>query len=290
MNIHHLELFYYVARHGGICQAVRNIPYGIQQPAVSMQILQLEDDLGTKLFQRRPFMLTASGDKLYQFVRPFFENLEAVAEDLRGGATHQIRVGASEVVFRDHLPAVLPAIRARFPRLKLILRSGYQLQLEEWLEQQQIDLAVMALDSAPPSGIQSVPLIELPLVLLVPSRSRITAAADLWACDKIEEPLICLPPTESVCRHFQAGLVEKGADWLPSIEASSLQMIESYVLNGHGIGLAMKVPGQSVTKGLRAVPLEGFEPVRLAVLWQREPTPLMQAFLEEFQRRAQTLK
>ena len=37
MNVHHLELFYYVARHGGISQAVRHIPYGIQQPAVSGQ-------------------------------------------------------------------------------------------------------------------------------------------------------------------------------------------------------------------------------------------------------------
>ena len=38
MNIHHLELFYFVAKHGGIAAAVRNIPYGIQQPAVSGQI------------------------------------------------------------------------------------------------------------------------------------------------------------------------------------------------------------------------------------------------------------
>ena len=38
MNVHHLELFYYVARHGGISAAVRYIPYGIQQPAVSGQM------------------------------------------------------------------------------------------------------------------------------------------------------------------------------------------------------------------------------------------------------------
>ena len=37
MNIHHLELFYFVVKHGGIAGAVRNIPYGIQQPAVSGQ-------------------------------------------------------------------------------------------------------------------------------------------------------------------------------------------------------------------------------------------------------------
>ena len=49
MNIHHLELFYYVARHGGITEAVRNIPYGIQQPAVSGQVAQLEEYLGVTL-------------------------------------------------------------------------------------------------------------------------------------------------------------------------------------------------------------------------------------------------
>jgi len=58
MNIHHLELFYYVAQHGGISRAVRHIPYGIQQPAVSSQMLLLEEDLGTRLFERSPFRLT----------------------------------------------------------------------------------------------------------------------------------------------------------------------------------------------------------------------------------------
>jgi len=59
MNIHHLELFYFVEKHGGIAAAVRNIPYGIQQPAVSGQIAKLEESLGSQAFQRRPFALFA---------------------------------------------------------------------------------------------------------------------------------------------------------------------------------------------------------------------------------------
>src|SRR5512143_2317127 len=82
MNVHHLELFYYVARHGGISRAVRHMPYGIQQPAVSSQILMLEQDLGKKLFDRTPFNLTAEGEQLYAFVRPFFENLGPMAHQL----------------------------------------------------------------------------------------------------------------------------------------------------------------------------------------------------------------
>src|SRR5712672_1311138 len=69
MNIHHLELFYYVARHGGISEAVRNIPYGIQQPAMSGQVIQLEEFLGVTLFHRRPFALTPPGEDLYEFIK-----------------------------------------------------------------------------------------------------------------------------------------------------------------------------------------------------------------------------
>lgn len=85
MNIHHLELFYYVAKHGGIMEAVRKIPYGIQQPAVSGQIAQLEEYLGVTLFQRRPFALTPEGEKLYEFIAPFFTNLKKIASELQGG-------------------------------------------------------------------------------------------------------------------------------------------------------------------------------------------------------------
>src|SRR5262245_36007351 len=119
MNIHHLELFYYVARHGGISEAVRNMPYGIQQPAVSGQILQLEEFLGVTLFQRRPFTLTTAGEDLYAFIRPFFDNVNAMADKLRGGVSQHIRIGASEIVLRDHLPPVLQTLREKFPKLKL---------------------------------------------------------------------------------------------------------------------------------------------------------------------------
>src|SRR5208282_5910938 len=112
MNIHHLELFYYVARHGGIMEAVRNIPYGIQQPAVSSQIALLEEHLGVTLFQRRPFSLTPAGKKLFDHARPFFANLDALESDLQGGVARHIRIGTSVIVLRDHLPAMLQNLRA----------------------------------------------------------------------------------------------------------------------------------------------------------------------------------
>src|SRR5512133_1775752 len=114
MNIHHLELFYFVAKHGGIAAAVRNIPYGIQQPAVSGQIAKLEESLGTKLFQRRPFALSPTGTELFEFIRPFFENIDVVAERLRQNSSPQLRIAAPAIVLHDYLPQILQRVRAKF--------------------------------------------------------------------------------------------------------------------------------------------------------------------------------
>ncbi len=288
MNIHHLELFYYVAKYGGISEAVRNIPYGIQQPAISSQILQLEAFLGTTLFQRRPFALTAAGQQLFSFIRPFFGNLTQVADTLRG-LSQQISIGASDIVLRDHLPVPLQNLRQRFSGLKLTLRSGYQPQLEKWLQAREIDLAVTLLEGKPPAGIQSVPLLDLPLLLVVPKSSRLRSAADFWKVDRIEETLICLPSTEPICKRFREGLGRLGVDWLTGIEVSSLDLIHSYVANGYGVGLSIAVPHAALPSRLRGLLLEGFAPVTLGALWWGKLTPLTKSLLDELQARARQL-
>ena len=283
MNIHHLELFYYVARHGGIMEAVRNIPYGIQQPAVSGQIAQLEESLGVTLFQRRPFSLTPAGKKLYDYAEPFFANLYAIESELQGGVARHIRIGASVAVLRDHLPELLQKLRGKFPGLTVGLREGHQPELESLLLKEEIDFAVSLVEKNSPSGLQSLPLIELPLVLLVEKRCKFTEAKQLWEMDKIKEPLICLPATEAVCKNFRAGLTKLGVDWFPAIEVSSLELIETYVANGFGIGLSVAVPRVGFSTKLRALPLPGFSPITVGALWRGKTTALMQNLLDELQ-------
>lgn len=289
MNIHHLELFYYVARHGGISEAVRNMPYGIQQPAVSAQVIQLEESIGTTLFHRRPFSLTPSGQRLYEFIEPFFSRVDRVAEELRGGVGQTISIGASEIVLRDHLPAILNQVRESFPGLKLGLRQGYHAELLGLLERREVDIAITLLEQKPPMGVSVASLMEIPLVLLVPRKSRIQSAEELWKRDKIEEPLVCLPPTEVVTRQFQQGLASLGVDWFPSITVSSVELIQIYVANGYGIGLGIDTPDAIRPKEIRLVPLPGFQPLTMAVYWQGRRTPLVESLLAAVRSRAQLL-
>jgi len=286
MNVHHLELFFYVAKHGGIMPAVRNIPYGIQQPAVSSQMLQLEEFLGVTLFHRRPFALTASGEKLYQFIQPFFCNLDKLAGEMQGGRVRHIRIGASPIVLRDHLPELFQNVRKKFPGLRVSLREGYPADLEEWLENGELDLAVTLIGKRTRVGFRSLQLIELPLVLLVEKTSDIKSAEELWRRDRIAEPLICLPKVESITKIFQEQLNRRGVDWFPSIEASSAELIETYVSNGLGIGVSAAIPGKVLSPKVRVLPLTGFPRILIGALWCGRMTPLRQAFLDELKSRA----
>lgn len=292
MNTHHLELFYYVARHGGIMEAVRNMPYGIQQPAISGQILQLESDLGLKLFNRRPFELTEAGQELYDFILPFFGNIEQVGERIRGGTVQTVRVAAPVIALREHLPAVLQVVRKKFPNLRLTLRDAHQPQVENWLDRQEIDFAVTVLDGKPPSGLHSEPLLELPLVLLLPKGHKAKTSTELLdglAAGSELEPLVTLPPNEMIPRRFRELLAKRGLEWPPSIEVTSLELIDSYIASGFGIGLTVAVPGREFTSGLRAVPLEGVAPMVMGALWRGQLTQVTTALLAALKSRAKGL-
>ena len=283
MNVHHLELFYYVVRYRGISAAVRKIPYGIQQPAVSGQMLQLEEELGDKLFERSPFRLTPAGGKLFAYVQPFFENLDTLAADIRAGAAPELRIGGSELVLRDHIPVVIQRVQSRHPRIRLSLHTGFQAQVENLLRDGELDLAITPIDARPPARLRSLRLVCVPIVLLVHRDSPLKRADELWSRKKLSEPLVGQPAVTSIMRGFQRGLKRRGVVWPQTIEATSVEMVTRYVAHGQGNGVNVAIPEVIEHPDVRALPLEGFEPMTMGVLWRGEPTPLVRAVILEAQ-------
>lgn len=289
MNVHHLELYYFVAKYKGIANAVRNIPYGIQQPAVSAQVIQLENDLGTPLFQRRPFELTPAGEELYEFIQPFFENLDSVSENIRGGAAQTIRIGASQIVLNDHLPELLLDVRRDFSNLRPMLRDGIQPQIEAWLLTDEIDLGVTVIDSKPAAELKSEKLIELPMVLLVPKKSKIKSAEEIFNQDRISQPLISLPQSEVLVKVFQAEMRRRKIDWPIGMEMNALNLINTYVAQGFGFGLTLQLPKNRPPAGLKQLPLEGFSEINIGALWRGKLSPLGQALVLRLKQYAKSL-
>ncbi len=288
MNVHHLELFYYVCRHRGISAAVRHIPYGIQQPAVSGQMRLLEEAVGTKLFERSPFRLTAAGEQLYGHVQPFFENLTALMIKLRAESKPDLRIGGAELVLRDHVPAVMRRVRAQHPDVRLRLDSGYQAQVEEWLRNGRIDLAITSLGARPPAKLRQLPMIRIPLVLLVHRTAPWTDADALLARKKIPEPLVAQPAETSFMLDFQRELRRRRVVWPQAVEATSVELVMRYVANGEGFGVVNRAALASVKpRDVRVLPLRDFPPMTMGALWRGEPSAVLRMVIREVQHYAQ---
>ncbi|MDF2377117.1 MAG: LysR family transcriptional regulator [Verrucomicrobiales bacterium] len=284
MNVHHLELFYFVAKFEGITEAVRKMPYGIQQPAVSGQILQLEKDLGVKLFHRRPFALTPAGEELYDFVYPFFSRLGQMKERLSGEESHHLRLAASAAALTNHLPDVLQSLRAEFPTLRLTLRELNNGDIEEALRKQEADVAVAILHRKPGPGIKSVKLIDLPLAIVAPANSPITRFRELSAKapgGQILQPLISLPKHEPVARLFQQGLTARHLSWETSVEVSELGLIQNYAANGFGFGVTVDIPGAVWPEGTKKIKLPSdFPPLSIGALHSGDLKKVAKRFID----------
>ncbi|MBL9178378.1 MAG: LysR family transcriptional regulator [Verrucomicrobiaceae bacterium] len=281
MNVHHLELFYHVAKNGGVSAAARAMPYGIQQPAISAQILQLEDALGVTLYQRRPFQLTREGQALYDFIMPFFSGLTETGDRLRGGGEKRLRIAAAEVVQRDYLPELLARMRRRVKGFHFTLTHGRQQEIETMLAAQEIDIGLSTLMDKTAANIEARELLRLPMVLLVPKQSGITKAAQIFEKDRIDLPLVTMEAKDVLSRSFQTALRQRGIEWLPGLEVGSLDLVLRYVAEGFGAGLALHHPRVELPAGVKALALDAFPPLSFGVLWSGRLSPLGEAFLVE---------
>ena len=284
MNIHHLELFYHVARCRGVSAAARQMPYGIQQPAISAQILQLENSLGRTLFHRRPFALTAEGESLYTFIEPFFAKLPALAERLRGGADHSLRISCPEIVQRDYLPALLGAVQARAPGFHFTLECGRIEEIEANLRSGKIDLGLATSAGPKNNDIRHHELLRIPLVLLVRDTGGPATAEEILGLDRIDLPLVTLPRGEPMVIAFQQELQRRKIEWFPMLEIASLDLVARFVAEGYGAGLVLDMPGAIRPSGVRALPLAGFPDIGFHALTTGNRSPMVELFIAEAER------
>ncbi len=297
MNVHHLELFYYVAKYEGITAAVKKMPYGIQQPAVSGQVLQLEAELGVKLFNRRPFALTPEGEDLYDYLYPFFSRMKMVEEHLKGELKSHLRICASASVLRHHLPDVLEQMKLKNPELKLSLREVEPSAIHSNLMNQQADIAISVVHGKLTEGMKAIELLRLPLVLLVPKTIKVKTLQDLIEDDpegkgkRAKIPLVGLPQHETLQQIFQKKIGEMDLQWDVSVEVNSLDVIQSYVSRGFGAGISVAIPGlQDNIQGCNIIPLDDFPPLVIGAIYQGNLKPIAEQFLNETHLYAETLK
>lgn len=268
MNIHHLELFHHVALNGGISRALRHMPYGIQQPAVSAQLIRLEKELGVVLFERRPFALTPAGEELFAFAAPFFSRLEEVETGLRHGTRH-LRIAAGETVIRELLPGPLEWLARERPDLRISLQGYSGAESLEHLGNGMLDLVIGPESADAPSGVAMRRLADLSPALLVPESAGGRPTAAFLRRNAGQTPLIALPSREELGRMFHEDLAKLGISWKPRWELPSLDLVHRYAQLGFGFGLTVAESVRKPAPGLRLLALPKFRKLRLVAYSRR---------------------
>ena len=143
------------------------------QPAVSLQVRTLEEELGVLLFERRGprISLTRVGESLYRLAMPLVEGMDRLpdtfAERHHGVVADVLRIGAGQTSASYLLPKYLKEFRERYPDVRIDVRTGTGRQRLGWLRDYELDLIVAAMD-IPPPDVEFYPVLGSDLVLITP--------------------------------------------------------------------------------------------------------------------------
>ena len=122
MLLEHLRFFNAVAENGGFTRAAEQLL--LTQPAVSCQILNLEEELGQKLFERqgKKVQLTEAGEILFDQSRKIFQQLrevESILNDLKSLETGRLNLGTVDVISIYVLPMIFHDFHQRYPKVEI---------------------------------------------------------------------------------------------------------------------------------------------------------------------------
>jgi LysR family nitrogen assimilation transcriptional regulator len=235
LGLRELRYFLSVAQTGNLGRAAQIL--NVSQPAISLQLRKLEDGLGTQLLLRhgRGVTLTAAGaclrDRLHTVMRLLASPLDESGAD-RLPATVSFAVPAE-----TGAPLVAPLarmFRARWPDVTLDIREGCSGELEAWLLQRHVDLALLP-DPPSLSDLQTTPLLSETLGLVAPVHSHLARESHPLTWRELASDSLILPGAQHwLRRRLDHAAQRYGVMLRPVLQVDSASLAKSMVRGGLG--------------------------------------------------------
>lgn len=237
-----------VAQHGHFGRAAEAC--AVTQPALSMQIRDLERDLGVTLVERRPGKVVLTG--IGREIARRGADVLAASRDLIDFAQHsgqvltgRLTLGVIPSLAPYILPKILPTLQRQYPDLQLVLRETQTRQLIDEVKNGALDAAMLALP-ADHADIATLPLFEDIFLLAVPADDLrpSTARVDADAIDQSQLILLedghCLRDQALAFCATAARGRSNGAGGA-TFGASSLSTVMQMVASGYGVTLIPQI-------------------------------------------------
>lgn len=284
MDVRQLTTFRMVAHTLSFSRTAIALNY--VQSSVTTQIQVLEEELGVKLFDRlgKRVALTEAGKKLLLYSEKILglvdEARSAVMED--GDPVGSVTISAPESLCTYRLPGVLQQFRARFPRSRLIFRPT--LDQRQSIHEGSIDVAFVLEDQVRSSALESEPLAEEALLMLV-SPDHPLAIKHYVETEDIRGEQFLL--TEKGCTYrnvFERSLHAAGVDAVTDLEFTTVEAIKQCAIAGMGIAFLPSLVVETEIAQGKLIALQWGKQhfqVLTQMLWHKEKwlSPAIQSFL-----------
>ena len=247
MEVRNLETFIRVAELGSVTRAAEEM--GFVQSTVSMQIRQMEAELGYPLFDRigKRVSLTALGEEFLQSAYEMVNIMNrAAAKKDSSEMQGTLRIGVLESLLFSNLLEVLPRFKAKFPKVDLRLKMGQTEELIRQLKQNQLDLVYLSADLNTDRELTCCYQHRERIVFICSPEHRF-AGRKVSATELLGEPFVVTERTGVCYGRLQALAAQNNMVVQDSVEVDSTIAIAELVRKGMGIGF---LPAYSVTDAL----------------------------------------
>lgn len=282
MEIHQLRYFSKVADLGSFTRAAAAC--FVAQPSLSQQIIKLEAELGTPLFERltRRVILTEAGQRL----RPIAEQILRLVDEARAQVdqdpgTGRVTVASPPTVVPYFLTGVLKAFSEAYPRAQVELVEDVTSLIVRKLHDCEVDLAILPLPLEL-TDFEVEPLFDEELFLLLPAGHRLEQRARISIDEIQEEPFILLNDAHCLTGNALGFCQQKRFKPIITSRVNQLATIQELVSLGQGVSLIPAMARQADTDPRRVYrSLAGDRPHRtigLVRLAGRKPSHLAERF------------
>lgn len=264
MELHQLRYFVAVAETGNFTRASeRN---HITQPSLSQQILNLEKEVGHKLFHRlgRKAVLTEAGTTFLERARRILFEVENAAKELKDSPSldRRITVGAVPTVAPYLVAPLVERCRETHPNLVIHVREDFRSDLSRLVVEGDLDLAVVTLP-VKDHRLSIEPLLTEPLLLVVGKNHPLAGRSEISVNDLVDETFVTMGDSSTLAAQIRAFLGNHNFSPKVGYRCAQVATLKLFVGMGAGISILPQVARRPADRETLAyIRLTGSVPTR----------------------------
>lgn len=257
LNLDYLRTFLDVIELQSFSAAAERL--SLTQPAVSLQIRQLERRLGVRLIERvgRRAQPTSAGAELAHYASEIGQLASRAVEEVgrhATGAIGRVRIGTGATACIYLLPPLLRELRRKFPALQITVSTGNTQDIVKAVDENAIDVALVTLPAAG-RMLEITPVIDDELVAIAPASTKLPSRVTAEALSGL--PILLFEPGGNTRRIADEWFRQSGISLHPAMALGSVEAIKELVRAGLGCAV---LPGMAVRNDRKGLVIRSLTP------------------------------